>query len=626
MSVFLDSILECLPVVRLLSFCSALFVSLCFGSLSWGGPYDAPASYYSGATGTGSTLKSQLSSAMSAGHIQRSYGDFRNSAKIHDADPNNPGNILLVYNRESVSGNWDQGNTWNREHVWPVSRQPGTRSDNSSRGNLGDHHALRPANTSINNSRGNKPFGFENTTGTFGSVGSYYFPGDVDKGDIARQVFYSDTRWGPSLGLSIVDSFPSGNQMGDLSSMIAWHYLDTPDEFEQRRNHAIYSSTLNPLYYTNNRSAYVDHPEFVWSVYVDQNNDSQLYVGSSPSSNGTSDLDVDLGSVIVGGATPSPQNVTLHKNGFDGTYYEVSTTGNATSSIEGRYNAFPILNSGGSGSDSTSLMVGLNGSSATVGEVSGSVLINNLDVTTGEGTGFGDNDGDDTINVSYDVLDHSEASFSSLLNQDTFELDFGTVALGSPVPSLSFDIFNLEDTAGFTASLELDSIFAAGDSGFFSTDLTTFTGVDALEAGESNSYSVSFDTSTLGSYSLGVLLSFSDEDLSGAAAGDSMLINFVGEVIAASIPGDYNNDGMVSQDDLNLVLLNWGGTTTPSGWINQPLADGQISQNELNEVILNWGNQVVAATATTVPEPASLVILLASAGSFLIRTRRSLQR
>ncbi|MCA9310980.1 MAG: hypothetical protein KDA21_07230, partial [Phycisphaerales bacterium] len=122
-------------------------------------PYDPPPSYYAGATGTGATLKAQLTAAMSAGHIQRSYGDFRYSAAIHDADPNVPGKVLLCYNRASVNAGWDNGITWNREHVWPQSLQPGDAS-NSSKGNLGDPHALRPCNPSINSSRGNKPFAY----------------------------------------------------------------------------------------------------------------------------------------------------------------------------------------------------------------------------------------------------------------------------------------------------------------------------------------------------------------------------------------------------------------------------------------------------------------------------------
>ena len=387
---------------------AALCAAVLAPSVCWANDLDylPPASYYSGATGTGATLKSQLTSAMSAGHIQRSYGDFRYAAPITDADPDNPGNILLVYNRASVSATWDSGATWDREHVWPQSMQPGSAS-NSSKGNLGDPHALRPANPSINTSRGNKPFGWDTSTGSYGAAASgYYFPGDTDKGDIARQLFYSDTRWS-SLGLSLVDTVPGTNQMGDLSSLIAWHFLDTPDEFERHRNQAIYSSGLNPSYYTNNRNAYIDHPEYVWSVYVDQQNDSQITIaGGTTDSGGSSTLNVDLGRVFVGGAVPADQFFTLNKGGDDGTYYEVTATGDATSSIGGRFNAFRT-----NGIDSTSIDVGLATSTAAAGLKSGTVTIDNLDITTQFGAGHGANDGDDTFNVDLTVLDHATPSF-----------------------------------------------------------------------------------------------------------------------------------------------------------------------------------------------------------------------
>ena len=95
--------------------------------------YDPPPGYYDSATGTGTTLKSQLNAIMTTGHIQQTYGSFRYQAADYDEDPNNPSNILLVYNRQSVPSGWDSGATWNREHVWPVSRQPGSAS-NSSKG------------------------------------------------------------------------------------------------------------------------------------------------------------------------------------------------------------------------------------------------------------------------------------------------------------------------------------------------------------------------------------------------------------------------------------------------------------------------------------------------------------
>ncbi len=498
-------------------------------------PWEAPASYYSGATGTGSTLKSQLTSAMSTGHSQATYGEYRYMSTVIDADLSQPGNIILVYNGVSVSGTWDSGRTWNREHVWPQSLQPSSAS-NTSTGNLGDPHALRPANPSINTSRSNKPFGFEDTTGTYGSLGSYYFPGDVDKGDIARSLFYSDTRWS-SLGISLVNFFPSSNQMGELSSLIAWHYLDPPDEFERRRNHAIYSSSFTERdgsittnsYSTNNRSAYIDRPEFVWSVYVG-NNDSQLYVGSVPDIDGASSIDINMGQVFVGDSLPSDQTVTLHRNGFDGTYYEISTSGSAISSVEGRYNAFPI---NATGSDSTNLLVGLDDPTASAGQLSGTILINNLDVTTTPGTdGLGANDQDDVINVFLDVLDRSTCSFASDSYSNTLVYDFGTIPQGGGNATHEFDLFNLENTPGFTASLDAISGVSTGDTEILTTDFASFT---ALPAGSNLSFVATLDDTVAGSFSaVHEFRVFDDQTIAGATEGIVLQLVLTGEV--SSLP------------------------------------------------------------------------------------------
>ncbi|MEO0631716.1 MAG: endonuclease, partial [Planctomycetota bacterium] len=415
--------------------------------------------YYAGATGTGSALKSQLTAAMSAGHIQRAYGDFRNSARLHDADPDRPGNILLGYGRESVSGNWDQGNTWNREHVWPVSRQPGS-SSNSRRGNLGDPHALRPLKPSTNTSRSNKPFGFENTTGNFGSQGSYYFPGDIDKGDVARSLFYSATRYASS-GLTLTDSFPSGNQMGDLTALVAWHYLDTPDEFERRRNHVIYSQALNPSYFTRNRSAFVDVPGAVWSVFVDDLNDSQLWVGSTPNPDGGSCVDASVRALAT--APAMSFEVPLNRWGNDGTYYAVISTGDAVSDQplhNGFTGAFAINEAA-----SRTIRVGIDPSVvAGPGSYSGTVTVDNLDRTTGFGNGFGALDADDVIEVNLEALAASSASFDASTAQLATTIDLGSLGSGQTVQQM-VPVYALSSVPGFTAGSDITLNGVAGTGG-----------------------------------------------------------------------------------------------------------------------------------------------------------------
>lgn len=530
-------------------------------SMAQSDPFAPPASYYLSATGTGATLKSQLESAMSSGHIQRAYGDFRNSAVIHDADPNNPGNIILAYNLQSVSGNWDSGATWNREHVWPQSRQPGSAS-NSTRGNLGDPHALKPCNPSVNSSRGNEPFGFSDTTGAGRSLGSYWFPGDTDKGDIARSLFYSDTRWS-SLGISLRNGFPGSNQMGDLASLLAWHYFDTPGEFERRRNHAIYSSQLNPQYYTNNRNAYVDLPGTVWSVYVDQSNDSSLYVGSLPNADGSSAQTIDLGGWLIGQTIPDA-SFTLNKAGADGTYYSVSPSAELVTTHDGGFNAFPILTTGG---DSASIIAGfLDNTPAVAGPLSGTITIDNLDVTTQFGPDAGANDGNDVVTITAAALDHANASFDAASDLNSFSIDLGSVAQGDASPIGDVTIYNL-GTPGYTAPLALGLSSSSGDAAAFI--LPDF---GASLVGGSAVFPIEIDTSTAGVFEATLNIAAADDpSLAGAVSNATLSLVISGEVTQGGCIGDVTTtggtipgqpgygvpDGIANLDDLGYFLGAW---------------------------------------------------------------------
>src|SRR4051812_25563630 len=129
--------------------------------------YDPPANYYSAATGTGATLKSQLVTITSTGFVSRTYGDARyeygtgslangSPGGLIEMDPLNSGSMLLVYNRGTNNGQWDSGLTWNREHVWPKHWLNLTSSqvDNSYSGVASDLFELRPADMKVNSTRG----------------------------------------------------------------------------------------------------------------------------------------------------------------------------------------------------------------------------------------------------------------------------------------------------------------------------------------------------------------------------------------------------------------------------------------------------------------------------------------
>lgn len=198
--------------------------------------------YYASINGlTGYALKEELKRITSIGYKKLDYKETSYILDETDADPKRPGYVILVYNRASVSGEWDGGSTWNKEHIWPQSKLNGA-SDS-------DLHNLKPSNPSINSSRDNLPY--VDGSGTYGKRNGGWYPGDADRGDIARIVFYMNTRWSLEI---------NKNTIGELRTFLKWHLEDEVDDFERHRNDVIYS-------YQKNRNPYIDHPELVEKVY-----------------------------------------------------------------------------------------------------------------------------------------------------------------------------------------------------------------------------------------------------------------------------------------------------------------------------------------------------------------------
>ena len=300
---------------------------------------------------------------------------------------------------------------------------------------------------------------------------------------------------------------------------------------------------------------------------------------------------------ITGEAVPVDQSVLVSKGFSDPTYYSVTASGDATSDVNGPYNAFVF------GNQAANLNVGLNASTATAGLKTGTVTIDNIDIST-SGTGRGSDDGDDVITVNLDVLDPSNASFASGLDQDLLTIDFGTLSVGGIVQS-GFSLFNLEQTLDFTADLDLDSIPGVGDTGVLTSDLSAFGG---LAAGSSSGFLASFDTSSLGSFSATYTLNLSDEDIAGAT-NQVLTLELLGEVVAVLI-GDLNGDGFVGVDDLNIVLGNWNQNVTPGDLLQgDATGEGFVGVDDLNIVLGNWNNGTPPGTGAAIPEPASIALM-----------------
>lgn len=595
--------------------------------------FDPPASYYNSATGTGTTLKGQLHDIID-NHTEFSYNALRTILQVTDQDPSDPDRMILVYNRESLDVSainptssipgWDFGVSWNREHTWPRSRGVDSSGPDNS-----DLHQLRPSRNNINSDRGSLNFGgaFGTNNGNFGVVsdgGTVWYPGDADAGMIARHQFYMAVRYDGSdsqtqdLELSLGN--PGGDTLGNLDRMIEWHYAATPDDFERRRNDIIYDD------YQGNRNPFVDRPEYVWSIFVDQQNDSQLSLGGTTvNSDGSSSIDLDLGQVFVGGAAPTTQNLILNKTGNDGTYYSVTATGGVTSNIDGRYNAF---RTGMTGSEL--LQIGVDADGSTAGAFGGTVTIDNLDVTTAGGSGRGANDGNDVVNVTYSVFDHASASLSSTQDLNSLTLDFGSVNQGENSGTIgqTFSIYNLVGTAGFTSALDVDTWSAV------SGDISAF-GVlelpEVVEAGSSVFQLATFDTTAVGTFESSWEIVVGDELDAPGALTETLTLTLVGEVVSSLLLGDFDSSGSVGSSDLALVLANWGlsvvdGESPASNWTNASGVTGvNIGSDELSLVLSSWGDssaitgslgEISAATGLSdsqilslVPEPGTLGLL-----------------
>ncbi len=215
----------------------------------------------------GADLKAALHNIIK-GHTQYSYGDLWDILSDTDEDPNNPNNVILIYTgwsypKSNHGGNADQ---WNREHVWAKSH--GDFGTNPPAGT--DVHHIRPCDVSVNSKRGNLDFdnGGTEYVDPDGDTGCHYDndswePRDADKGDVARMMYYMVVRYEGEEGydLELVDYTPSttGNDpvFGKQSTLYQWHWMDSVDNWERRRNDRIYNN------WQHNRNPFIDHPEFV---------------------------------------------------------------------------------------------------------------------------------------------------------------------------------------------------------------------------------------------------------------------------------------------------------------------------------------------------------------------------
>jgi len=248
-----------------------------------------PIGYYSTATGSGATLKTQLYNIIK-NHTARTYDnlwtdfqttDGKTDGKVWDIYTDIPAGApvyTFTFISDQCGTYTNEGDCYNREHSFPKS----WFSDATPM--YTDLFHLYPTDGKVNGMRNNYPYGEVNGVASYTSsngskLGTCTYPGytgivfepiDDYKGDLARSYFYMATCYE-----NVIASWEKNDTNGDavlngtsypafetwfLNMLGEWSAADPVSQKEIDRNNAIYSIQ-------GNRNPYIDHPEYVHSVW-----------------------------------------------------------------------------------------------------------------------------------------------------------------------------------------------------------------------------------------------------------------------------------------------------------------------------------------------------------------------
>ena len=230
-----------------------------------------PAGYYDPANGlTGLPLKQALHDIIKGQTVlDYEFGLFTPIRALWQ-DPADATRMQLIYSGTTIL---KSSSNWNREHLWPRSRG----NDEHAGPDDSDLFHVVPADPAVNTARG--ILYFDTSSAADGGIvnpahasaplctrdSNSWEPPAAQKGDIARALFYMATRYDGAepntTDLELVGTGPTGPQMGNLDTLIAWHNADPPNAAELGRNDLIFTA------YQHNRNPFIDHPEWVAAIW-----------------------------------------------------------------------------------------------------------------------------------------------------------------------------------------------------------------------------------------------------------------------------------------------------------------------------------------------------------------------
>jgi endonuclease I len=246
--------------------------------------------YYNGFNWSlmGASLKNELATKITTTHTKfLTYAQLESSLRIVDLDPNDATNtnVLLVYGYDDLnvcnyvsesdfgtSPNWNQHRrrnknadvsggsecAWNREHVY--AQALGTPNLGTS-GAGSDAHHLRTADVDRNANRSSAKFGAG--SGNSGYNGSFWYPGDEWKGDVARICMYLYLHYPTQCLPENVGTGPFTSDM--LTLFLQWNAEDPVSLYEDKRN--TYLGNSANFYGQGNRNPFIDNPYLATKIW-----------------------------------------------------------------------------------------------------------------------------------------------------------------------------------------------------------------------------------------------------------------------------------------------------------------------------------------------------------------------
>ena len=236
------------------------FSSVCFSQIP---AYYNPVNF----NNTGENLKVQLAQLITESQfaVLTYTPGVWNALKLTDVDPENNNKVLLLYgyddsdnlyitdrtrNINATCSNTNCFGFWNREHVYPRSLGiPNLQFE----GPGSDVHHLRASDFEMNSLRSNRRFAAG--SGNAGLVGSFFYPGDEWKGDVARMMMYMYLRYGfQTLPNNVGSGSSNISPLNDMPNIfLQWNVEDPPATHEITRNNVLENLQ-------GNRNPFIDNP------------------------------------------------------------------------------------------------------------------------------------------------------------------------------------------------------------------------------------------------------------------------------------------------------------------------------------------------------------------------------